>query len=327
MIKNKEMFLMMLLTSFICLFNGSTVFAEGSDYVVIPILSENQREETKSFYDIDLKDNKTINLSFSIENISNKTKKFSIAGFDTATNSNGILDYSNAELKENVDKKMRLTNYIKLPDTFSVEPGETKKISFTISPSNHDFEGYILGAIQIIPEVEEKSGITNQFTRTIAIRLWGSNTVEKNKSSIVTLPKEFRVDNDKERIIYHTIKNESPNIEKDVSVETHLQHKIDGRNETIIKDEHKIDFAPSSKFKMGQNLSDSLEDGEYLFEVITKVEGKQLETYSYEFSITNGNIDGNSKLVGILFVLVIIVGLIYIYLRKRMNTNESKKDR
>ncbi|MGM0010939.1 WxL protein peptidoglycan domain-containing protein [Enterococcus sp. DIV1059_1] len=311
-------------------FDNKQVFAEGSDYSVVPLLPENQKTDTKSFYDIELTDNQPFKLSFSIENISDNKKSFSVLGFDAATNSNGIIDYSNENLSEKVDKNKRLTNYLELPTSFSVEPGETKKISFKLSPDNSQFEGYILGAIQIVPEIKkEESGITNQFTRTIAIRLWGSTKKDKINTSIIDIPKNFSVSNGKKPSIHYTLKNEAPIIEKNTVINTTLKMKNNDKERIIIEDEQKLDFAPSSLLDREQKLSDKLDDGEYIYEVTSLVNNKKKETYSYTFIIKNGDIaHPMSWLVILICLIVILVCLIIIIIyyqnRKRRGKHEEK---
>ncbi|GEU14168.1 hypothetical protein QuyetLC_26680 [Bacillus anthracis] len=310
-------------------FDNKQVFAEGSDYSVVPLLPENQKTDTKSFYDIELTDNKPFELSFSIANISDNKKSFSVLGFDAATNSNGIIDYSNENLTEKVDKNKRLTNYLELPNSFSVEAGETKKISFKLSPDSSQFEGYILGAIQIVPEIKkEEAGITNQFTRTIAIRLWGSIKKDKIDASIIDVPNNFSVDNGKEPSIHYTLKNEAPIIEKNTVINTTLKVKNNDKEKIVIKDEQKIDFAPSSILDREQKLSNKLDDGQYIYEVTPLVDDEPGETYSYTFNIKNGNmtrpVSWLALLICLLAILVCMIIIIYYQSRKRRGKHEEK---
>ncbi|HHD1571914.1 TPA: DUF916 domain-containing protein [Enterococcus faecalis] len=310
-------------------FDNKQVFAEGSDYSVVPLLPENQKTDTKSFYDIELTDNKPFELSFSIANLSDNKKSFSVLGFDAATNSNGIIDYSNENLTEKVDKNKRLTNHLELPNSFSVEAGETKKISFKLSPDSSQFEGYILGAIQIVPEIKkEEAGITNQFTRTIAIRLWGGMKKDKIDTSIIDVPNNFSVDNGKEPSIHYTLKNETPIIGKNTVINTTLKVKNNDKEKIVIKDEQKIDFAPSSILDREQKLSNKLDDGEYIYEVTPLVDDEPRETYSYTFIIKNGNMTRPVSwlvlLICLLAILVCMIIIIYYQSRKRRGKHEEK---
>ena len=327
---NKVLFTLIFFVSLLTfVFDNKQVFAEGSDYSVVPLLPENQKTDTKSFYDIELTDNKPFELSFSIANISDNKKSFSVLGFDAATNSNGIIDYSNENLTEKVDKNKRLTNYLELPNSFSVEAGETKKISFKLSPDSSQFEGYILGAIQIVPEIKkEEAGITNQFTRTIAIRLWGSMKKDKIDTSIIDVPNNFSVDNGKEPSIHYTLKNEAPIIEKNTVINTTLKVKNNDKEKIVIKDEQKIDFAPSSILDREQKLSNKLDDGEYIYEVTPLVDNEPGETYSYTFIIKNGNITLTvswlAVIICLLDILVLIIIIIYYQSRMRRGKHEEK---
>ncbi|MDL4974799.1 WxL protein peptidoglycan domain-containing protein [Enterococcus faecalis] len=327
---NKVLFTLIFFVSLLTfVFDNKQVFAEGSDYSVVPLLPENQKADTKSFYDIELTDNKPFELSFSIANISDNKKSFSVLGFDAATNSNGIIDYSNENLTEKVDKNKRLTNYLELPNSFSVEAGETKKISFKLSPDSSQFEGYILGAIQIVPEIKkEEAGITNQFTRTIAIRLWGSMKKDKIDTSIIDVPNNFSVDNGKEPSIHYTLKNETPIIEKNTVINTTLKVKNNDKEKIVIKDEQKIDFAPSSILDREQKLSNKLDDGEYIYEVTPLLDNEPGETYSYTFIIKNGNITRPvswlAVLICLLAILVCMIIIIYYQSRKRRGKHEEK---
>ena len=328
--QNRKLIAMMLFIVSVgaILLGDTAVFAEGSDYSVVPFLPENQKSGTRSYYDIELKNDKPFELSFSIENISDEKKSFEVLGFDAVTNSNNIIDYSNSSLKSNVDKSKRLTNYLELPDSFTVEAGETEKVSVKLKSIDNDFEGYILGAIQIVPIMDqEKSGITNLFTRTIAVRLWGSKQSESITTQLTDLSKNFSVSNKEETIIKYTLKNETPQIEKDVMIKTVLKKK-DGFKDTIIsEDEQKFDFAPSSIVNREEKLHEKLKDGEYVYEVSSKIDSKQHNTFSYEFTIKNGGIVGDYSwlLIPMLLVIVFIV-CIFIFMKKRKSSERIEKN-
>ncbi|MBO0458106.1 DUF916 domain-containing protein [Enterococcus hulanensis] len=318
--KNRLIAMIILILSVGAIFLGdTTVSAEGSDYSVVPFLPENQKSGTRSYYDIELKNDKPFELSFSIENISDEKKSFEVLGFDAVTNNNNIIDYSNSSLKSNVDNSKRLTNYLELPDTFTIEAGETDKVSVNIKSIDNDFEGYILGSIQIVPILnQERSGITNLFTRTIAVRLWGSKKSESLSTRLTDLPENFSVINKEETVISYTLKNETPQIEKDVVIRTVLKKK-DGVEDKIVSDnEQKFDFAPSSIVNREDQLDKKLEDGEYVYEVFSTIDSKKLANYSYEFTIKKGDTVSDYSLFGILMVMMIILlVLIFIFIKRR----------
>lgn len=308
---------------------SNKVLAEGSDYSVIPQLAKNQLEDTKSFYDIKLENSKPFELSFSINNLSNKTKTFYVKSYDAATNSNGIIDYSNSSLKSNVNEKMRLTSLLELPDAFTVEPNETKHIKFKVIPKKFKFEGYILGAIQVIPKIDTTNqGITNQFTRTIAIRLWGDKENKSLKATYENVSQKFHVENSKQAQINFSFKNVAPIMEKSLTVKGILRSDKKGKKEIISQFSEVIDIAPSSAIDRVHKTSQHLPDGKYNYQVKLISKNNKEQAYSYNFVIKSGKVVKPISTKIIIFTLLIILFalLIAIYLfknRKKRSKNEE----
>lgn len=291
--------------------------AEGSDYSVIPLLPKSQLEETRSYYDFSLMKQDKVDLAFQIENLSEKEQTFSINIYDAATNKNGIVDYSNRKLKKNVKDDQRLSEMVTIPDKVSVPPRSKKNVEFEIIPHKSNFKGYILGAVQIVPQKEaKKSGITNLFTRTIAIRMWGADSKEKINSKIIDDKKEFDVTTDKNTTLTYQIINNAPKIEKGYEVQTILE-KQDGEKKEINKEENKIDFAPSSILSRQINLKETLKDGKYKLLINTKTSEGKNYNFEYNFNIKDGKLSQQDSWLYVLAFLSLLLMIIILFILKK----------
>ncbi|HCZ45487.1 DUF916 domain-containing protein [Brochothrix thermosphacta] len=320
MLKNKSLQLLMVcFLSLLFLFNPKVTFAEGSDYSVVPLLPNSQVKSTSSYYDFKVVNEEKIKLAFSIENLSEKEQTFSVGIYDAVTNKNGIIDYSNAKLKKNVKKEQRLSDLVTIPNQVTVARHAKKTIEFQIKPMKSDFDGYILGSLQIVPQKEAtKAGITNLFTRTIAIRMWGTDAKETIKSNIKDNKKEFDAITETNTTLKYQLVNQSPKIEKEINVQTILEKQGD-KKKIINKAERKIDFAPSSLVEQELALKEGLVDGHYKLSVNTKTAEGESFHFEYVFQMKNDKLSHhNYWLYGfsLLAALLIIFG-IYLWKRKK----------
>lgn len=316
-INKKIISLIICFVSLIFFVKPTIALAEGSDYSVIPLLPKSQLEETRSYYDFSLTKQDKVDLAFQIENLSEKEQTFSIDIYDAATNKNGIIDYSNTKLKENVKDDHRLSELVTIPDKVSVPAHSKKNVEFKIIPHKSNYKGYILGAVQIVPQKEtKKSGITNLFTRTIAIRMWGSDSKEKINSKIIDDKNEFDVTTEKNTTLTYQLVNKAPKIEKEYEVQTILE-KQDGEKKEINKEEKKIDFAPSSVLKRQISLKETLKDGKYKLLINTKTSEGENYNFEYNFNIKDGKLNQQDYWLYVLAFLALILMIIILFVLKK----------
>lgn len=322
MIRNRKLHLVLLLSImlFIVGVKSPSVCAEGSDYGVVPVLPSSQKDDTKSFYDFVFKDEEPAELKFTIGNTSKEDKRFSVLVFNAATNTEGIIDYSSEKLKENVTKDKQLTKYLKPPKSFVVPSHQVKEISMKFDPPKADFEGYILGAIQIVPELgneDNKAGFSNLFTRTIAVRAWS----KKNKiaeTKINNLPSKFIANNKNRASVNYHLENKGSQIEKDISIKTTLKRGGKNNSNLLKEAKRKVDFAPSSYLNIKQKFDKKLSDGKYMFLVETFKDEKKQSEYLYKFRVNKGRVANNNGIIIFSIVVVVILSVVsYIYIKRR----------
>ncbi|EOJ58829.1 DUF916 domain-containing protein [Enterococcus faecalis] len=308
--------------------NPTLAFAEGADYSVAPFLPKNQREETRSYYDVVLNEQVTLDLSFMIENLNDESQTFVVEIYDAATNKNNIIDYSDEKLKENVIKDKRLTTMVKNPNEVTVSGHAKEMVTLKVKTPKEKFDGYILGAIHIVPKKEEqKTGITNLFTRTIGVRLWGDNPDKKVVSDITDNKKNFTVDNSSKARLHYQLENRASKIEKDYTIHTILEKENDKKKQVINDDEQTIEFAPSSSVEREIILDDFLEDGKYKLIVETQAVTGEKFSFEYSFQMKNGKqFNPQHWQYSLLLLILAIVILMAVWLKKKRSKKEEEKE-
>ena len=263
--------------------NSSKVFSETSDFSITPMLPDNQNVEVQNYFDLKVKPNQKQTLELVVSNTSNELQEYKIAVNTANTNNNGIVDYSMSNFKKDKSMKISLKDCFKLEkEIIEIPPNKEKIISMEMTIPPADFDGILLGGVVVEPLIKTSdAGITNHFTRTIAIKLSENEKEIETKLSIgdsVISQENLR----------NVLKMKFGNIESKLLSIITADITISKKNDSkfLLKDQkQQLSFAPNSNFYLTTNWTEMFSPGEYAYKVIFKDDAGHQWVLSKEFHI------------------------------------------
>lgn len=285
-IKNmKKVTIILFLSIFFSVVNPLVSKAEeGIDFSVKPQITSSQIGDNDSYFNLRSVSDKKETLPIKITNHS-QTEVTYIVNVNTATtNMNGIIDYSQQNVKL-IETEYQLANLVeKQEQTVSIPGGAEKIVDIDLTMPKNSFEGVILGGIIVAKKQNEqneaKNTIKNEFQYAIAVQL--SNNDKKVKSELTGEKVELTQIN-KRNAVQMTIKNPQPKLLKQVEGTFTIKKK--GQNTAIVEEKRSaMSIAPNSEFSLFTMLNDKFKSGEYTYTINLKnTEGDW--TFSQDFSI------------------------------------------
>lgn len=282
-------------------FFPSTAFSDSEamsfSFDIIP--PENQTDFDLTYFDFRVSPNEKMSLDVTVTNTGNDIKKIKVTPTNAITNANGIVDYAIQDKEYIYDSSLKtpFTTLVSPEQTVSLEPGETKTLSFDFIAPKEAFDGIILGGFvaHLVQEEQEttKPGVSfvnqYQFVKAVVIR---SSDADVPPTLVLNAVKpslyNYRT------AVTANLQNTSPTLLGDISIEANITKK---GSQDIIKSEKRenVEFAPNSNFDfpiMWDN--ERLEPGDYTLTMNATV---KKETFSFEehFTITKNESNSVNK--------------------------------
>lgn len=168
-----------MLLGMIMLFIPFTSYADSTEsaYSVSANIPEFQINKSLSYFDLLLSPKQQESISIHLKNNSQEEAKYFIDVNNAATNSNGVIDYGQTDLKKDSSAKYVL-NQLVTPKNQEVtlKADEEKDVSFHVTMPDKSFAGVILGGIHISKKDSESqkvegTAIRNKYAYVIGIKL------------------------------------------------------------------------------------------------------------------------------------------------------------
>lgn len=305
--------------------------ADSNDFSVIPILPENQNKDVLSYFDLTVIPNQKQELKIKITNNANENVKYNIYVNTAATNQNGILDYSISEFEKDESMKLSVKEcvYVEEPRV-ELPPKGSKEITLRLSIPETPFEGIALGRITVepVPVIEnKKEGISNLFTRTLALQLSESkeNIVPKLEGGAVLVSQENLRNN-----VKFELRNITPVIIPKVKAEITIL-KQGSKTPIVEETKEQLSFAPNSKFGLMTEWKQQFDPGNYIYNINLRDEKGHIWKFTKEFEIkeeiakdlNEKSVDARDNTIWIYliipFILVVIalLSMLYILIKKK----------
>lgn len=287
--KNFNISVVILGVLFLTIINTTKVFADTSDFSVVPILPENQNMEVSNYFDLKVNPDQKQILKIVVKNTSNELQKYKLTVNTATTNDNGIIDYSIDSLKKDKSLETSLKDCIKLKnEEIEISAKEEKIVSMELQIPGKSFDGILLGGIVVEPIVKKsESGITNRFTRTIAIRLSENDKeIEPNLAiEDVTISQE-----NSRNVVKMKVRNIVPKILSPIVAEITISKKNDSK--FLLKEQKKhLSIAPNSQFYLTIDWKEKFSPGNYVYKVKFKDEVEHQWLFSKEFHVKQEEAD------------------------------------
>ncbi|WP_338350861.1 DUF916 and DUF3324 domain-containing protein, partial [Enterococcus faecalis] len=260
-----------------------TVFSSSNDFTITPVLPENQKKETQSYFDMLVTPMQEQTIQILIHNNSSVNQKYKITVNTAATNRNGIIDYSLSTFEKDSSMKIAIKDCITIEQPeIEVPSGSEKEVNLRLKVPAHPFKGILLGGITVEPIIEtEKEGITNVFTRTLAIQL--AETEEVIKPELKAGKVILGQDNYRNNIQFE-LRNSSPIIISRVKATITVKKKEE-EEPLFTQKKEQLSFAPNTKFNLMSEWAEQFQPGEYRYTIeLSDEEGHQWR-FAKEFKI------------------------------------------
>ncbi|MCM0583381.1 DUF916 and DUF3324 domain-containing protein [Weissella diestrammenae] len=152
------------------------VHAEGADFTVSPVYGSGQTQNDLGYFSLKTDAGKTYQLTVTVQNLDTKNANQFKAQLVTASTSNtGAIDYTPSKQKMVKGAKTLLPSLTSKADRsqkFSIEPGQSKNVTFNVKIPKKGYRGTILGSVYVkkVTKTEttnQSFGIKNTFAMTV----------------------------------------------------------------------------------------------------------------------------------------------------------------
>jgi hypothetical protein len=338
---------LMLLVLFICVATqtaSATADTENQTgaLAVRPIIPDNQRDKSKTYFDLHMTPGQKQTLEVELTNNSTEEIEVELQTNDATTNNNGIVEYSKTNKKRDVSLKTGFSEIATTEEIVKVPAKTTKKVAFQLAMPQEQYDGDILGGLYIKqkdqPEKTTKdqqgNAVVNRFAYTIGVVL---------NETDAAIPAELRLLDVKaaqtnyRNSINATIQNTAPTIIKELKIKAAVYRK-GAEKPLLAKTTEHIRMAPNSHFDYALNLDNKpFSSGTYLFKATASL-GEQKWQLEKEFKISSKEAKTYNEqaveledtypwyfiyLIGaLLLIFLTIIGILFYKLQKG---NKSKK--
>lgn len=271
----KQVFIV--LTEVFLLFIPFTSYADSTDsaYSVSANIPEFQVNKNLSYFDLLLSPKQQESFSIHLANDGQKEATYLVDVNNAATNSNGVIDYGQTELKKDPSAKYVL-NQLVTPKNQEVtlQAGEEKDIPFQVVMPAKSFSGIILGGIHISKKDNESkklegTAIRNKYAYVIGVKLQNKSTAVapdlKLRSAKPGLQNSYTT-------IFANIQNPKPTIISKTTIDAKITKK---GSEKILYETKKnnLSIAPNTNFDFPISLEkQKIATGDYTVTIDAKEE-------------------------------------------------------
>ncbi|MGX7201316.1 hypothetical protein BCR22_02240 [Enterococcus plantarum] len=304
---------------------------------------ENQKS-TAGYFDLLMKPSQKQTVSITLKNPSDKKEVTVRADLSSAkTNANGVLEYGPAAIENDASLKYDFTEIVKGPKEVTLAPKEEKKLELEITMPTEQYDGFIVGGIQLTvkptkeaeAEKKKQQGIANNYAFIIGMLLSESDAVVPAE---LTLNKVSAGLSNYRNAVFASISNTEMGFMKDMTIDMQVMAK--GSDE-VLYDTKKADMrmAPNSKidFPLAMN-GDEMVAGDYIAHILAKSGDRKWE-WTEDFEITKEEADKYNKqdvtltqerginwqLIAMIVAGVVIFAVVIFIIVHQVNKKKAKK--
>lgn len=313
----------------------SVVKAESEDilgFTYENTLPKNQIGKA-TYFELKVKPGDKQTLVTTIANQTANKKIIQINISNATTSSAGNINYGPSKEKLLGKETLKITEMLEAPSRVTLKPHETKKVKFELTVPKKEFDGIVLGGIQLkevnenkSEEVKEGASLKNEYSYIYSISL--RETEKDIAPKITSSGAQYN------GMAYVILNNVQSIITSKVAINTVLMKDDSDK----ILDEFKVNdyrLAPNSVLTLPLHGTEKLEIGKYRTQTTVEVEDKTWN-FEGEFEVTKENkqkkdtlIDESSEEKGLNWLViglicmsfVLTVAVIYVVLSKK---NKSK---
>ena len=319
--------------------------AETMAYSVKANIPENQINKTLTYFDLKMEPNQRQELTLTVSNSSDEKATILISPNVAMTNQNGVIDYSKMDEKLDSTLKNPVTSLISKAQEVTLEPKESKEVSFTVQMPEKEFDGLILGGFYISKKEDDSASkdkekdvqIKNKYSYVIGLQI-RENTNEVKPVMVLNEIKPTLLNY--RTAITANLQNTEATIMKDLAVDAKVMKK--GNTKVLHETSKKgLSMAPNSNFDFPINWDNqSLDAGTYTLQLVAQ-SGEEKWKFEKEFKITSKDSNNLNKeavelekaepnwiliitvVGGVIFLLILVI-LFFISRHKKKKAAERR---
>lgn len=345
MIKRKQLITLLIVALAIPFFKESSALASELNFAVEPTIPENQRDKTKTYFDLLVKPDSEQTIEINLRNDTENEVIVEPKIHSATTNLNGVVEYGPVDAKRDSTLKYDLNELVKVEKEVKIPARSSIKLPLTIKVPKKEFDGILAGGI-ILQEKETKNNentetkglsIQNQYAYVVALVLNENNNPVKPELKLNSVfPDQVNARN----VINANLQNSTPNYLNQLNVVAKITKK--GKTTALYETTKKaMQMAPNSNFDFPISLSGKkLEAGEYTLELTATTKADRWH-WKKNFTIKADEAKKlNAKdvtikkdytwvyiLIGIILILLSILLVILILRRKQKKEEEERRRR
>lgn len=258
-------------------------------YTVKPIMTENQIDDTTTYFDLRIEPNQEQTLQVELQNDSNEDKIVKAQLANATTNVNGLIVYE-AETNDDIDSSLTspLTEWVNLStDEITIPAGETTTLDITLNTSEDEFDGVKLGGLifqEVVEESEAESGegvsVQNAYTYVVALQVSENDTEVAPDFALGDVSPQL---SDGARTVVANIQHPQARLTGGVSIQADIYEK-NGDQVIASKSMEDVSFAPNSTMPYTIEWDQALKAGDYRID-IAMTRGDQKWDFTQDFTI------------------------------------------
>ncbi|MDT1939463.1 DUF916 and DUF3324 domain-containing protein [Carnobacterium divergens] len=343
MIKRKQLLTVLIIALTIPFLHLTTVSASELNFAVEPLIPENQRDKTKTYFDLLVKPDSEQTIEINLRNDTENEVIVEPKVHSATTNVNGVVEYGPVETKRDSTLKHDLNEVVSVEKEVKIPAQSSVKLPLTITVPKEEFNGILAGGITL-QEKETKNNdntetkglsIQNQYAYVVALVLNENNTQVKPE---LKLNKVFPDQVNARNVINANLQNSTPNYLNQLNVVAKITQK--GKTTALYETTKKaMQMAPNSNFDFPISLAgEKLEAGEYTLELTATTKADRWH-WKKNFTIKADEAKKlNAKdvtikkdytwlyiMIGIGLIVLSILIVILILKRKRKKEEERKR--
>ncbi|MDT1958939.1 DUF916 and DUF3324 domain-containing protein [Carnobacterium divergens] len=332
-LKISTIMLMMLLS--LVLFMQNTQASE-LNFAVEPVIPDNQRDKTKSYFDLHVQPNTEQIIEVNLRNDTDTEVTVEPSVHSATTNLNGVVEYGKVDEKKDKTLKYDLNDLVKVDKEIKIPSQSSIKVPMKIQIPEEKFDGILAGGITFKEKEKENKNdssqnglsIENKYAYVVALVLNESDTELK---SDLQLKKVFPDQVNSRNVINATIQNTQAKYVNQLKIEAKVTKKNSDKILYTSKKEQ-MQMAPNSTFNYPISLdSKPLKSGQYTLKMSAYSKDDEWH-WDENFTIKNSVAKKlNKKDVSIehhnavLYTLILVILLIVIMLIILFKKNKNRK--
>lgn len=284
-------------TVFSSLTMAAPSFASEFNFAVTPKPSENQIDKQKTYFDLLLAPNQEETLTVDLRNDTDKEVVVEAQINSATTNGNGVVEYSDNDIKADKTLKYDIKNYVEAPKEITLKPQSAAEYKVKIHMPNEKFAGGITFKEKTDNQTSASSdkndkglAIKNEYSYVVALLM---RQTTENGSPDLKLQSVTPNQRNARNVIQGNLQNPNATYLNQLATKTTITKK--GSSEALYTDEQsEMQMAPNSNFNLSVPLKgDRLKAGKYTMKI--EAYGQQDQNGSYSFQAKGSQKEENYR--------------------------------